>query len=82
MPDNALSILRDLRKLPDQSLKQMDSESLTTAAFYLIDLHKSTSGHSGRVFDGMRETIDEELEKRGVELDFDDMGQGPFSGGK
>ncbi len=82
MSDNALSVLRGLRKLPDHSLKQMDSEALTTAAFYLTDLDKSTSGHSGKVFDSMRETIHEELEGRGVELDFDDMGQGPFSGGK
>ena len=61
------------------SLKQMDSGSLTTAAFYLTDLHKSTSGKSGRAFDTMRKTIHEELEGRGVELDFDEMGVGPFS---
>lgn len=79
MSNSALSILRDLRKLPDQSLVQMNSESLTTAVFYLTDLHKSTSGHSGKVFDSMREVITEELEKRGVEPDFDDMGTGPFS---
>ena len=59
----------------------MDSQALTTAAFYLTDLHKSTSGHSGKAFDNMRETIHGELENRGVELDFDDMGAGPFSNG-
>jgi hypothetical protein len=80
--NTALKILQNLRKAPLDSLKKMDSPSLTAAAFYLTDLDKVTNGRSGKAMDNMREFIHQELEGRGVELNFNRMGPGPFSDAK